>query len=211
MPFFKKYTTHIFILLYAVGILGFQISGLHSLFLTMIPSFLLLSLVLLLISHPNWSLSFALWALAVVLFGIGIEWLGVQTMAIFGSYHYGDTLGWKIDGIPLVIGVNWLILAYCSKDIADRIFKHRFFAILFAALLMVFLDFLIEPVAMRLEFWYWPNDQVPLQNYVGWFFVTLGLFGLGEPLKLKWENPGSVVLYLCMLVFFAALNFYQAH
>ena len=208
MNHLKKYSKLIFIILYTVGILGFQIDGLSSLFLTLIPSFLLLSLVLLLLSHPVWSLKFALWAGAVVLYGIGIEWLGIKTSAIFGSYHYGDVLGWKVDGVPLIIGVNWLILAYCSKDIADRIFKHPILTILFAAFLMVFMDFLIEPVAIQLGFWHWPNDTVPLQNYLGWFVVSLVLFSLSAPFKLRWENRSSVVLYLCMLIFFAALNFY---
>lgn len=208
MSFLKKYSNLIFIILYGVGILGFQIDRLNSLFLTLIPSFLLLSLMLLFIQHPRWSLTFTLWAVGVLIFGIGIEWLGIKTSAIFGSYHYGDVLGWKIDGVPLIIGVNWLLLAYCSKDIADRIFNQPVLAILFAAILMVFMDFLIEPVAIQLKFWYWPNDTVPLQNYLGWFLVSLVLFSLSAPLKLRWENRSSVVLYLCTLVFFAALNFY---
>lgn len=208
MDFFKKYGNLIFIILYGVGILGFQIEGLSSLFLTLIPSFLVLSLLLLLIQHPHWSLKFTLWAVGVLLFGIGIEWLGIKTSAIFGNYRYGDVLGWKLDGVPLVIGVNWLILAYCSKDISDRIFNQPLLAILFAAFLMVFLDFLIEPVAIQLKFWYWPNDTVPLQNYLGWFVVSLALFSLSAPLRLRWKNRSSVVLFLCMLVFFAALNFY---
>lgn len=208
MNFFKKYTNLIFIILYAVGILGFQIDGLNTLFLTLIPAFLLLSLLLLLIQHTQWSLKFGLWAFGVLVFGIGIEWLGIKTSAIFGSYQYGTVLGWKIDGVPLIIGVNWLLLAYCSKDIADRIFNQPLLAILFAAFLMVVMDFLIEPVAIQLEFWYWPNNMVPLQNYLGWFVVSLALFSLSAPLKLRWENRSSVVLYLCMLVFFAALNFY---
>lgn len=208
MDFFKKYSNLIFIILYGVGILGFQFDGLSSLFLTLVPAFLLLSLLLLLIQHPHWSFKFTLWAVGVLLFGIGIEWLGIKTSAIFGSYKYGDVLGWKLDGVPLVIGVNWLILAYCSKDIADRIFNHPLLAILFAAFLMVFLDFLIEPVAIQLEFWYWPNDTVPLQNYLGWFVVSLVLFSLSAPLRLRLENRSSVVLFLCMLIFFAALNFY---
>lgn len=209
MSFFKKYSNLIFIILYGVGILGFQLEVLSSLFLTLVPGFLLLSLVILLLQHPNWSRKFGLWALAVFLFGIGIEWLGIKTSAIFGSYHYGEALGWKIAGVPLVIGVNWLLLAYCSKDIAERIFKHKLFAIVFAACMMVFLDFLIEPVAIQLEFWYWPDNVVPLRNYIGWFFVSLLLFGLSTPFNLHWENRSSVVLFLCMLVFFAALNFYS--
>lgn len=208
MTFIKKYLNILFLILYAVGILGFQIDSLQPLFLTLVPSFLLLSAMLLLSQHPSWSPKFIYWVIGVVLFGIGIEWLGVKTSAIFGTYSYGETLGWRIDGIPLIIGVNWLILAYCSKDIADRIFNHPFLSILLASVLMVFLDFFIEPVAIQLEFWYWPENVVPIQNYVGWFIASLFLFSVSTPLKLHWKNQSSVILYLCMLVFFAALNFY---
>jgi uncharacterized membrane protein len=38
-----------------------------------------------------------------------------------------------------------------------------------AALLMVALDVLIEPVAVALDFWQWENAVIPIQNFVMWF------------------------------------------
>lgn len=207
VSFLNKYIQAIIIILFGVGSIGFHVPQLHGLFLTLIPPFLLLSLILLLSQHKNWSLPFIGWSLGVILYGIGIEWAGVESSAIFGTYHYGEVLGWRIDGIPLVIGINWLILAYCSKDISERLFKHPLASILFASFLMVFLDFFIEPVAIKLGFWHWPNNEVPMHNYVGWFLVSCILFGLTSLLNMHWKNKSSVTIYLMLFIFFVALNF----
>ena len=207
VAFLKKYITPILIILFGVGIIGFHLPALHDVFLTLVAPFLLLCLVLLLSQHQGWNTTFKIWCIGVIIYGIGIEWLGVETSAIFGSYHYGEALGWDIDGIPLIIGVNWLILAYCSKDIAERVFKLPIASILFASFLMVFLDFFIEPVAIKLKFWYWPKNEVPWQNYLGWFGVSAVLFALTHFLKLHWQNKISVLIYLLLLGFFALLNF----
>lgn len=207
MAFLNKYIALILIVLFGVGSIGFHTPALHDIFLTLIPPFLLLCLGLLLSQHKGWNTPFIIWCGSVILYGIGIEWLGVKTSAIFGTYHYGEILGWRIDGIPLIIGVNWLILAYCSKDIAERVFKLPIASIMFAAFLMVFLDFFIEPVAIKLGFWYWPNNEVPWQNYIGWFLVSIGLFSITHFLKMKWENKISILMYLLLLFFFMILKF----
>ena len=35
------------------------------------------------------------------------EWIGVNYGWLFGSYEYGDSLGFKIDGVPIIMGANW--------------------------------------------------------------------------------------------------------
>lgn len=210
MNHLRKYLNAILVVLFAVGILGLQMMAFQGVFLMLIPGFLGLSLILLLIQHPHWSAKFILWCLGIIVFSIGIEWIGVETGLLFGNFHYGSSLGWKIAGVPYLIGFYWLLLAYCCKDIADRIFEHPVAAVVMAALLMVFMDIFIEPVAIKLDFWVWPGNQVPLHNYLGWFGTSVLLFSLSLPLKLRWQNRSSVILYLCLLIFFASLNFYPS-
>ena len=38
------------------------------------------------------------------------EAIGVNTGLLFGTYEYGANLGFKIFGVPLIIGVNWTVL-----------------------------------------------------------------------------------------------------
>lgn len=207
MQRYQKLLPWIYVILFTVGILGFNLEATHDLFLKMVPGFLALVLILLLIAHDDWSRKFSLWAIAVFLFGIGIEWLGVYSGVIFGNYHYGPTLGWKVDGIPVIIGVNWLILSYITLDIVRRFFQNKnlFIRSAIAAGLMTFMDIAIEPVAIQLEFWYWPNNTVPLLNYIGWFVVSLFLFLVSHGVKLSWRNNASLPLYLAMYIFFNAI------
>lgn len=203
----REYLPFIFVILFGVGILGFQIPDLRPLFLSIVPAFLLLTLILLLYGHAIWSRKFGLWLIFVFFFGWTVEWIGVSSTLIFGTYEYGETLGPGMDNIPWIIGVNWLLLAYCCKDIAARIFVHPAFQIIFASLLMVILDVLIEPVAIKFDFWRWPGDVIPFKNYLGWFGISLLLFTITHYFRLHWENRSSVIVYLCLLAFFASLGF----
>jgi len=72
--------------------------------------------------------------------GFGVEVLGVKTELIFGSYHYGESLGYKWLSVPLLIGVNWCMLLYCTSQLSK--FKNFIINALFGAALMVVLDFL---------------------------------------------------------------------
>ncbi len=175
----------------------------------MVPGFLLVNLAILLSKHPNFQKSFGIWVLMTYLIGFTAEWVGVHTELIFGRYIYGPVLGWKLDEIPLIIGVNWVILAYCSRDIAGRVFKQPALRVLFASILMVVLDLQIEPVAQELNFWIWSGLQIPVQNYIGWFGVSLLVFSLSEAFCKRWENPLSVQVYLGLYLFFTLLRLMQ--
>lgn len=101
------------------------------------------------------------------------EWIGVRFGWLFGSYVYGDSLGLKLDGVPVLMGANWLLLALVSRQIFLRILKNKWLIILLSASLMVFIDFLIEPLCEKLDFWAWENSLVPWSNYRDWFLIAV--------------------------------------
>ena len=37
---------------------------------------------------------------------------------------------------------------------------------------MVLLDYLIEPVAVNLKWWYWDNINPPILNFIAWFLIS---------------------------------------
>ena len=100
------------------------------------------------------------------------EWIGVNYGWLFGTYVYGDSLGFKIGGVPLLIGANWLLLALVSRQIAISFIKNKWFVFLVSSLIMVFIDFLIEPLADQLNFWSWDNGNIPFSNYRDWFIIA---------------------------------------
>lgn len=140
--------------------------------------------------------------------GILVEFLGVNYGLLFGEYSYGKNLGPKLFGVPILIGMNWVILTVISGSISSYISKgSKILSILLGSILMLFIDFFIEPVAPILDFWEFKNSIVPLSNYTGWFmtgFITQLLY---QYLFKEKELKFSLNLYLAILVFFLFLNF----
>jgi putative membrane protein len=193
-------------ILHIVGAIGFVVPQLTELFKQLVPVNLLISLLVLLYFHKPLKPIFFIGILGVMFAGWGIEWVGVETGKIFGQYHYEETLGYKIANVPLMIGVNWFILLYCSLLLAEKVAKPLWVRAILAGFFMVLMDILIEPVAIRYDYWEWETLHVPLQNYIAWFIVSFVMaLGFGS-LKLKIQNPIALPLYFIQLLFFIVSN-----
>ena len=140
--------------------------------------------------------------------GIFVEFLGVNYGLLFGEYSYGRNLGPKLFGVPFLIGMNWVILTTISGSISNQICKGRKIpSILLGTLLMLFIDFFIEPVAPTLDFWEFKDSIVPLSNYSGWLITGLLTQSFYQLLFKYKELNFSVNLYLAIFVFFLFLGF----
>jgi bisanhydrobacterioruberin hydratase len=197
----------ILVILYAVGIVGIGLP-IHPDFVLLTPLNLLISLLLMLLRHSFWDRRAIAFLFIAYIVGFTAELFGTQTGLLFGEYAYGRVLGVKLWDTPLMIGVNWVILAYAAGIIANGLLAGRHWLArgLLAALLMVGLDVLIEPVAMEHGFWWWEGDTVPLRNYLGWFVVALPL----ECLFAAWlpyaRNKVAVALFILQFLFFFILG-----
>lgn len=203
---FRRVIFIILPLMHLTGFLGLQFSVSQPLFKALVPFHLLSSLALLLIFHTDWNRAMVLFCMVAYFVGFGIEALGVHTGLIFGQYHYGATLGWKVIEIPLVIGVNWLTLIYSAGVVANQWHSSSLIKALLAAGMVVGLDVLIEPVAIKLDFWSWVGNTIPLQNYVAWYVIAFGLLWLFYRLPFSKQNRLALLLFICQVVFFAAHN-----
>jgi putative membrane protein len=161
------------VVFYTVGVVGLSLPEYRELFLKLTPFNLLLTLVLLSWGNNDLSKKYGWAFLLIALIGYGVEVIGVHTKVLFGDYTYGSSLGRKVLDVPLVIGVNWFILAFASRGIAVRYIKNPAAQIIGAAAMMVLIDFFIEPVAVVLDFWQWYPGDVPLRNYFMWFITSL--------------------------------------
>ena len=156
--------------------------------------------------------SFQIWIWLAVCFSIGwaAEFIGVHYKWLFGEYIYGDVLGPKIFGIPLIIGVNWILVVYSMSTTLNMLFPtlNQVVKALIAAALLVALDYLIEPVAIKLDFWTWALGDPPAQNFIGWFGVGLmqtGMFYLIVPFT---ENRLAPLLLFLQILFFGYLSMF---
>lgn len=195
------------VIIYAVGFAGIGLGLIPDLvYGTPINLLLSLAIVLFFDTHKTKSL---LWSgVLVFTLGYGIEVLGVQTGKIFGVYSYGDILGFKMLGTPLMIGVNWLLLVIAAGNLVDQIFSksNRYLKIAIAATLMLLLDVLIEPVAIHWTMWVWENIEVPLQNYIAWWLVAALMFTIYYYFLGKRVNKVASAVFIIQVGFFALLN-----
>lgn len=143
----------------------------------------------------------------VYLITFSSEWIGVNFGWLFGSYEYGASLGFKIDGVPIIMGANWLLLGLVCRDVVKKIITNHWLIIILSALLMVLIDTLIEPLSNRLDFWIWKNNIIPFSNYKDWFLIALLNQYLFLFLKFKKDMFFWSLGYIIILVLFF-ISFY---
>ena len=134
-----------------------------------------------------------------------VEVLGINSQLVFGKYIYGSEMGFKVFNTPLMIGINWAMLVYCSASIMQRFRLPLVLQIIFASVLMVLYDIVLESVAPFLGMWYWHGNAVPLQNFAVWFILALVFHGLVKWKKVKTENPVAPAIFICQFLFFIAI------
>ena len=143
----------------------------------------------------------------------------------FGLYHYtGATRGQElfISNVPFFDSLSFTFLAYASFCLARTLLPRvrPWILAVEAGALMMLLDVVIDPVAVRGDRWFlgrifWypdggPYFGVPLSNFVGWWLV--GAAGVGGYLWLAGKEaigrrPAlGVALYYAVLAFNLALT-----
>lgn len=193
----------------------FQVSGMIGIalgygdwFLSKTPLNLSIFLLVTVLFFPILDRKTALVGSIFFLAGMLVEWIGVHYEFLFGSYYYGENLGWKIDGVPLLIGVNWMILTLITGCISTYFFDKKIIRIIAASTLMIFLDFFMEVAAPPFDFWIWEEEVAPLRNYIAWFGIALVLHTIYQFANIRGNLKLSAHLYLAQLVFFAFFYFF---
>lgn len=199
---------------HAIGIIGFHVAALRPTFLPLVPLNMLLSAIVLGIFHDKWTDKFMFTLAMMYLISFVAEVIGVNTGLIFGNYTYYAPMGWQLWHTPLIIGINWVLPAYCAYIALQPFVFTRWWHITLSAACMVVLDVLIEPVAMRFGWWMWFEDaaktqpyellHAPLENYVAWFVIGFVIIYLLDKLRQKRTNPVAAPLLIIQFAFFGA-------
>jgi putative membrane protein len=160
------------IVFYCVGIFGMAYGATREFFITLTPVALLLSLLVMIIYHQTVNLAKEiLLFISIFTAGFLIEAAGVNTGRVFGSYTYGEGLGFKVFNTPLLIGINWVLLVWCTAVITDRFKIPVIFKIIVSSVIMVLYDVIMEQVAPAMDMWKFDDGAVPLRNYTSWFLL----------------------------------------
>lgn len=171
---------------------------------------------------------------ALFLVGFLMEGLGVNYGLIYGPYHYADSMGTRLWGVPFVVPVSWELNMYPAFYLAsyllptDLISKKikRWQKIVFVSILATvsaafctFYDFLADPVYCLLtEKWVWhlPGDffpaffgGIPTSNYVGWMIT--GIVGSIVYLLILESTPAEshvksdyLILWIPLIIYLGA-------
>lgn len=177
------------------------------------------------------AVAFTAWAGGLALLA---EWSSTRTGVPFGLYHYtGETAGRElyVSNVPLFDFLSFTFLAYASLGLATLLLRGRAAGVgaglrmaALTGLLMMWLDVVIDPLAVRGERWflgrifYYPDPGwyfgVPAANFAGWvvvgFVIALGWAAIaplvgGAPPAWGRRWPGherqAVALYYLVLAF----------
>jgi putative membrane protein len=193
----------------------FNISGIFGIlsddsewFLQMTPLNLMLYLVFIVVNVEKINLKFFYAFLIPFFIGFITEFLGVNYGLIFGSYEYGENLGYKVGGVPVMICVNWAVLTFITADISKLVHKSIWIRSFIGGLLMMLLDLAIEVSAPRFDFWEFENEIVPIQNYVGWLVISFIAHLLFQRFEIKTNKQISIQIFIAISVFFLTFLFF---
>jgi len=211
------------IFFHLVGLVGILVYD-NAFFIRSTPFNMVLSGALLIWTQKNKNIYFYFFLVIACVIGFVVEVIGVNTGLLFGDYGYGKVLGFQWKNVPLLIGLNWFIVMYCSGisiyTLLTRVIKQvavetkapsmvlkAMSVIADGATLAVLLDWLMEPVAIKLGYWQWNGgDSVPLYNYICWVVVGALLLTVFHFCKFDKQNKFAINLLLIQVMFFLLLR-----
>jgi uncharacterized membrane protein len=172
---------------------------------------------------------------AVPSFALLIEAVGVHTGVPFGSYRYGDTLGFTLLGVPLVVPLAWAMMTYPTV-LAVRLVapSSAWGRIAVGAVGLAGWDLFLDPMMTADGRWSWQYPTpglpgvagVPLTNLFGWLLASAVLVagvdavlpglraarpppvGVGRPANVAlrcWNRSDRVPVFLWLWVYASSM------
>lgn len=232
MKFSRVHTAVVVIALlhtiYLVGILfGYKEEIVHYIWVVLLSNILLIFW-----TQARRDIYFYIYVGICVSVGLIVEIIALQTGLLFGEISFGNAFGPKLLKVPLLIGLQWFVIAFTSANVVYHFYggllksfndhkilledsAKRFLImglVIDAALLSSFFDWLIEPVAQKLDFWHWSNDgSASIFNYICWFLVSsiLHLFFFKTKFDIAKPNTFAINLFFIQALFLLALRFFM--
>jgi uncharacterized membrane protein len=140
----------------------------------------------------------------VALTAIAFEAAGLATGFPYGSYRYSDALGPTLLGVPFLVPLAWLMMAWPSWVLAEHLTRtarrgrRRAARITAAAYVFAGWDVVLDPQMVQAGYWTWAHpepglpgiDTVPLTNLAGWLLAGLVLMALLDLVVARTAAPG---------------------
>lgn len=191
---------------FSVGITGMALPASRETFTSLTPVALLLSIAAVILFHKSHDTAREiLFFLFILIAAFIIEAIGVKTGRIFGTYEYDTGLGPELFDTPLMIGVNWALLVYCTAVIAGRFPVSDFLKIIAGSALMLVYDVILEQAAPVMHMWSFEDNVIPWRNYASWFLLAVIFHSLLRLSGIRTENRIAPFVLYVQAVFFIIL------
>jgi uncharacterized membrane protein len=112
--------------------------------------------------------------------GLLVEGLGLHTGVPFGPYHYTGTLGPELVGVPVIVPLAWMMMAWPALVVARALAQRPVAVALVGGAALASWDLFLDPQMVAAGHWVWADPMpalpfvpgVPLSNYAGWVVVA---------------------------------------
>ena len=136
----------------------------------------------------------------VAAIAVAFEAVGLATGVPYGEYSYSDTLGPTLLGVPFLVPLAWLMMAWPSWLLAERLARRRPVRIAIAAGVLAAWDVVLDPQMVQAGYWTWAHaapglpgiDTVPLTNLAGWLLAGAVLMTLLDLLVTRSATPPRI-------------------
>lgn len=146
--------------------------------------------------------------------GFGAEIVGLHTGIPFGSYEYSDSLGPRLAGVPVVVGLAWGMMAWPAALVARRLARTRPARVAVGAWALASWDLFLDPQQVADGHWVWRHPSphlpgvadVPLTNLLGWVLVATACSVAVQHILSGWSaRPDAPMLGLYLWTYVASV------
>jgi len=116
--------------------------------------------------------------------------------------YTNKTTGQKVEN------TEWhnIVVRNKAAEICEKYLKKTLPIALGAGFICFVFDFIMEPVAIRFDYWTWSGDKIPLQNYIAWFSIAFLAALLYRFLKVRIRSAVPKHFVIVQFIFFSMLN-----
>ena len=112
--------------------------------------------------------------------GLVVETLGLHTGVPFGLYRYTGTLGPEVAGVPVIVPLAWMMMAWPALVVGRALAQRPATVALVGGAALASWDLFLDPQMVAAGHWVWADPVpalpfvpgVPLSNYAGWVVVA---------------------------------------
>ncbi|MEU0494094.1 carotenoid biosynthesis protein [Mycobacterium sp. NPDC006124] len=145
--------------------------------------------------------------------GLVAESVGVATGWPFGQYAYTGTLGPEVLGVPVVVPMAWVMMAWPALVVARTLARNAMAVTVIGALALTTWDVFLDPQMVAAGHWRWFDPEpglplipgIPLTNYLGWLAVSALVLGTLNALLRRPARPSAPAATLYLWVYLSSV------